>query len=95
MEFNTPALPPEKMIRMAQTMGVAVNGKSHEALGREFAGKLAALANDLGIPRVRELGVPKDMIPALANDALQELSTQTTPRKPTLDEAVALYEKAW
>jgi alcohol dehydrogenase class IV len=95
MEFNTPALPPEKVIRMAQTMGIAVSGKSPEALGKEFAGSLAALASDLGIPRVRDLGVPKDMIPTLANDALQELSTQTTPRKPALEEAVALYEKAW
>jgi alcohol dehydrogenase class IV len=95
MEFNTPAVSPEKMIRMAQAMGIAVSGKSHETLGKEFAGRLAALATELGIPRVRELGVPKDMIPTLAQDALQELSTQTTPRKPTLEEAVALYEKAW
>jgi len=95
MEFNIPAIAPEKMIRMAQAMGLAVKGKSHEALGKKLAGSLAALAKDLGIPRVRELGVPKNMIPALAKDALQELSTQTTPRKPTLEEAVALYKKAW
>ena len=95
MEFNIPAVSPEKMIRMAQAVGIAANAKSHEALGKEFAECLAAMANDLGIPRVRDLGAPKDMIPTLAADALQELSTQTTPRKPTLEEAVALYEQAW
>jgi len=95
MEFNIPAVAPEKMIRMAQALGLAVNGKSHEAIGKELAENLAALAKELGIPRVRDLGVPKDMIPTLAKDALQELSTHTTPRKPTLAEAVALYEKAW
>jgi len=95
MEFNTPAVAPEKMIRMAQAVGIAVNGKSHEALGKEFAGVLAALATDLGIPRIRELGVPKELIPTLAEAALQEFSTQTTPRKPDVQQVIALYERAW
>ena len=95
MEFNIPAVSPEKMRLLARAAGLASHGKSPEALGRELADALAALAKDLGIPRIRELGVPKDLLPALAEAAMREPSARSSPRAPSVAELIALYEKAW
>ena len=96
MEYNIPSIPREKMILMGEAMGIETRGKSHETIGAELAGKLGKLSADLNIPRIRDVGVPKDLIPTLAEAAVTgEISTQTTPRKPTVEEVVALYEKAW
>lgn len=96
MEFNIPDIPQHKMILLAQAMGFDVAGKSHDELGLMISGSLAQLSKDLNIPRIRDIGVPKDLIPTLANDAVnKEISTMTTPRKPTVEEVIALYEKAW
>jgi alcohol dehydrogenase class IV len=40
-------------------------------------------------------GISRQIGAMLADAALQELSTQTTPRKPSVAEVIALYEKAW
>jgi alcohol dehydrogenase class IV len=95
MEYNVPVIPPEKLTRIGQALGLAVAGKTHEETGKAISAELSALAAELNIPRIRDVGVPKDLIPTLARVALDELSTQTTPRKPTAEDVQALFEAAW
>lgn len=96
MEYNIPGIPKEKMILMAEAVGIAAKGKTHEEIGMELSKALEKLSADLNIPRIRDVGVPKDLIPTLAEAAVHgEISTQTTPRKPTVEDVIALYEKAW
>jgi Alcohol dehydrogenase, class IV len=96
VEYNIPAIVPGKMVQMAQALGLSTDGKAHEAIGGEVAQLLLQLSEDLGIPRIRDVNVPKDLFPVMAKDAVhKELGTLSTPRKPTEEEVIALYEKAW
>lgn len=60
------------------------------------------LNDDVGIPRTitevaEQVGAtidPRD-IEAMSTDALNEVSTITTPRVPTLDEVMGLYKSCW
>ena len=70
-----------------------------EAMGLEPASDLPAeieaLNANLGLPaNLSEMGVAKDMIPGLAEQALADLSTMTTPRKPSLEDYASLFEQA-
>ncbi|MDR2745396.1 MAG: iron-containing alcohol dehydrogenase, partial [Desulfovibrio sp.] len=95
MEYNAPAISPEKLSRIGEVLSLAVTGKTHEETGKAISAELSALAAELNIPRIRDIGVPKDLIPTLARAALDELSTQTTPRKPTAEDVETLFEAAW
>lgn len=95
MEFNIPAIAPEKMRNIAEALGISGEGKSHEELGLAVSGWLKQLSKDLNIPRLREVGVPRELFATIVADAHKEAGTLTTPRKPTDAEAMELLEKAW
>jgi len=55
-----------------------------------------ALNRDVGIPgHLRDVGVLKEDIPALALAALGDVCTGGNPREASLDEIVELYHIAW
>lgn len=54
------------------------------------------LSRDVGIPEhLREVGVTKDAIPALATDAMKSGNVLVNPRPTTYDDIVELFEKAY
>jgi alcohol dehydrogenase class IV len=95
MAYNAPAVPPGKMRSIAEALGLAAQGKSSERICGEIATLLTRLSGDLGIPRIRAAGIPKEILPTLAKAAMSEFSTQTAPRTPTVEEMTALFEAAW
>ena len=55
-----------------------------------------ALNRDVGIPpHLRDVGVRKEDIPALAQAALDDVCTGGNPREATLEDIVELYHTAW
>jgi 4-hydroxybutyrate dehydrogenase len=87
LRFNQDACA-QKLGALASAMGLRD--------GAEVPGALERLVDDLGLPRrLRDLGVPKAALPALAPQAREDHCTATNPR--ALDEAAArrLYEDAW
>ncbi|HEY8564139.1 MAG TPA: iron-containing alcohol dehydrogenase [Beijerinckiaceae bacterium] len=62
-----------------------------------LADELAALARDLGLePRLRDVGIPQDALPLLAEDAMKQTRLLVNnPRPVTLADARAIYEAAW
>ncbi len=96
MEYSAPAISPEKMASMCDALGMDVKGKNHEQLSKEFVDFLTKLSEEIGIPRLRDTAVPRDAFEILATCAVEkEAATLTTPRKPTIQEAIELFEKAW
>ncbi|WP_243370448.1 iron-containing alcohol dehydrogenase [Microvirga solisilvae] len=62
-----------------------------------FVEALAALCTKVGLqPRLRDVGIPQDALPMLAEDAMKQTRLLVNnPRPLTLDDARAIYEAAW
>jgi alcohol dehydrogenase class IV len=62
-----------------------------------FVDALAALSARCGLPqRLREAGVPEDVLPTLARDAMNQTRLlPNNPRAVTEADALAIYRAAW
>ena len=67
------------------------------ATGAGFADALAALSARLGLQsRLRDVGIPQDAVPMMAEDAMKQTRLLVNnPRPLTLEDARAIYEAAW
>jgi alcohol dehydrogenase class IV len=65
--------------------------------GAAFAEELAALSERCGLkPRLREVGIPKDALDLLADDAMKQTRLLVNnPRPLTRADAFAIYSAAW
>lgn len=93
MEYNIPAAT-QKYARIALAMGAAPGGADEE-LARRGVQLVTDMCVRLKIPKLSEIGVPQDLLPRLAEDALNEVSTLFNPRKPTVEEILDLFKKAY
>lgn len=76
-------------------MGVKVEGMSTEEARNAAVEAVFALNRDVGIPpHLRDVGVRKEDIPALAQAALDDVCTGGNPREATLEDIVELYHTA-
>jgi maleylacetate reductase len=67
-----------------------------QALGRDdAAGRVEELARISGFTLLRQLGVPKDDLPALAEAAAERGGAKANPRPASADDVLALYESVW
>jgi alcohol dehydrogenase class IV len=62
-----------------------------------FVEALASLCTRVGLqPRLRDVGIPQDAVPMMAEDAMKQTRLLVNnPRPLTLDDARAIYEAAW
>lgn len=88
LAFNAPACE-LALVRVAQAMGQASNSAAAVAAIRR-------LGADAGIPpNLSSVGVTKEFIPQMSNDAFQSGNAQVVnPRKPTLEDVTILYRQA-
>jgi len=68
-----------------------------QARAHAFAEKLGALSVRCGLEqRLRDVGVPKDFLPTLAEDAMKQTRLLVNNPRPVTDaDALAIYERAW
>ncbi|EFX9775799.1 TPA: lactaldehyde reductase [Shigella flexneri] len=86
----------EKYRDIARVMGVKVEGMSLEGARNAAVEAVFALNRDVGIPpHLRDVGVRKEDISALAQAALDDVCTGGNPREATLEDIVELYHTAW
>lgn len=86
----------EKFRDIARAMGVKTDGLSLAAARDAAIDAVIALNRDVGIPpHLRDVGVRKEDIPALAQAALEDVCTGGNPREVTLAEISDLYCTAW
>ena len=83
----------------ARVMGAADDEAGDRAAVAALIGALRALNDDLRVPSPKEYGIPesryRDLMPEMAQQALESGSPGNNPRAPTADEIVALYDEAW
>ncbi|EIE8400653.1 TPA: lactaldehyde reductase [Salmonella enterica subsp. enterica serovar Muenchen] len=95
MRFNAGSTN-EKFRDIARAMGVKVEGLSLEEARNAAMEAVFALNRDVGIPlHLRDVGVRKEDIPALAQAAFDDVCTGGNPREASLADIVELYHTAW
>ncbi len=93
--FNYSAIP-QRYDRIAESMGIDLDGLNADARKKALIGYLRALLADTETPlRLGEYGVRRSDIPQLALHAFHDPCLATNPRKATLGEIEAIYEEAF
>ena len=86
LRFNRPAVG-DKYARLAEAMDLAP--------GADVAGAIAGLNARLGIPaNLRAMGVPSQVLPAIAAQAMRDHCHATNPRPATEADYLALLHEA-
>lgn len=86
----------EKFRDIARAMGEKVEELSLEQARQSAVDAVLRLNRDVGIPlHLRDVGVRKEDIPALAQAAFDDVCTGGNPREASLADIVALYHTAW
>ncbi|MBR1517932.1 MAG: lactaldehyde reductase [Prevotella sp.] len=93
MRFNMPAAI-DKYVDIAKAVGVYRDGMTKEEAAEAACDEIAALSRLVGIPEhLTELGVTEADIPALAEQAINDVCTPGNPREVTKQDIVDLYYK--
>ncbi|GAB3688784.1 iron-containing alcohol dehydrogenase [Spirosoma flavus] len=95
MEFNIPAATC-RYAQVATALGCERGQDCAETAARGVQ-KIKELIRECGIPkRLRDVGIPKDAIPQMADDALKITRLlKNNPREITRDDAIAIYSAAY
>ena len=95
MEFNMIACE-KKYCRIATAMGVDVSSMTVAEGAQAAVDAVRQLSIDLKIPQtLREIGIPEEALPQLANDAFNDVCTGGNPREITEADILELYKKAY
>ncbi|WP_420908667.1 iron-containing alcohol dehydrogenase [Brevibacillus humidisoli] len=94
MEYNWMG-EPEKFARIAQAMGVNTHGMSLEEAAKAAVKAVYELVEDVGIPTLDEQGVPADMIPRLAQEAMNDPQTVGNPRDMSVKGYEWIYRRCY
>jgi len=88
---------PEKFADVAEIMGYETDGLPLIEGGRRAVEAVFNLNNEVGIPdNLADLGIDRTKIPEMAKIALTVTRpVENNPRKPTLDDVIAVYEAAF
>jgi choline dehydrogenase len=93
-EYNAPAAP-ERYARIAQGLGVDVHGLSELEAAQAGVEEVYRLTDDVGIPRMDELGFSEDEIPMLARIAYEDPQTIGNPREVDAAAYEEIYRNAF
>jgi alcohol dehydrogenase class IV len=95
MRFNSVAVP-NRFSRIARAMGVNSGGRAEEDVIADGIFAVQSLADDCGVPtRLRDVGVPEDALPQIAEAALGDAAIFTNPRTATIEEIIEIARAAW
>ena len=95
MRFNGSACP-ELFRNMASAMGINIDKLNDEEVVEEIANSITKLSQALSIPQtLKEIGVPEEMIPALANQAINDICTGGNPKDVTVEDIINIYKQAY
>lgn len=93
MEYNWMG-EPEKYARMALALGVPTFGMTEREAALSAVEACRELAEDIGIPPLREMGITEADIPRLAQEAFNDPQTIGNPRDLTVEAYEEIYLRA-
>jgi len=92
MRFNAPAAK-EKYVEIAKACGVYKDGMTVDEAVEAACDEIASLSRVVGIPEhLSELGIHESDIPALAEQAINDVCTPGNPRDVTKEDIISLYK---
>jgi alcohol dehydrogenase class IV len=95
MQFNSVAVP-NRFARIARAMGVNSGGRPEEDVIADGIDAVRLLTVDCGLPtRLRDVGVPEDGLPIIAETALGDAALLTNPRPTTYEDVLEIARSAW
>jgi lactaldehyde reductase len=87
---------PRLFVNMGRFFGLDMSNLSDEEAVEKVVAAVTELSKKLGIPQtLREIGIPEDQIPTLANQAINDLCTPGNPREVTVEDIIAIYKEAY
>lgn len=93
MRFNAPAAK-EKYAEIAKACGVYKDGMTTDEAVEAACKAIEDLSKLVGIPQhLTELGITEEHIPALAEQAINDVCTPGNPREVSKDDIIALYKQ--
>lgn len=85
----------DRFVDIARAMGEVVDGLSARAAAEKALEAIQQLSRDVGIPSgLKELGVKKEDLKIMAQNAQKDACGLTNPRCPNLDDVIGIYENA-
>jgi alcohol dehydrogenase class IV len=95
MRYNS-AEAANRFVRIARAMGVNAGGRAEEDVIGDGIEAVRSLAADCLLPaRLRDIGVPEQALPELAEAAVGDAAIFTNPRPTSAEQALALLHTAW
>lgn len=95
LKFNGEVCP-ELFKNMGRAFGLNMDNISDEDAVNTVVNAVKELSIKLDIPQtLKEIGVPKEMIPQLAQQAINDACTPGNPREVTVEDIIAIYEEAY
>lgn len=93
MRFNAPAAL-DKYVDIAKALEVYKDGMTKEEAAEAACNEIQRMSVEVGIPQhLSDLGIYEKDIPALADQAIEDVCTPGNPRPVTRDDIVELYKK--
>ena len=87
---------PELFRNMGNAFGLDMEGTTDEEAVNKVADAVQQLAIKLHIPQtLKEIGIPKEMLPTLAEQALHDACTPGNPIEVTKEDILAIYQEAY
>lgn len=95
LKFNGEVCP-ELFKNMGRAFGLKMDNLEDNEVVNTVVSAVADLSKRLGIPQtLREIGIPKEMLPQLANQAINDACTPGNPRSVTVEDIIKIYESAY
>ena len=87
---------PELYRNMGRAFGLDMTNTTDEEAIDKVVEAVKELSIKLNIPQtLREIGIPREMIPTLANQAINDACTPGNPREVTVEDIIDIYESAY
>ena len=95
LKFNGKVCP-DLYRNMGASFGVEMSHTSDEEAVDKVVEAVRELSVKLGIPQtLREIGVPEEMLPTLAKQAINDACTPGNPRSVTVEDIIDIYQAAF
>ena len=95
LKFNGQVCP-ELFRNMGNAFGLDMSNTTDEEAVQKVVDAVKDLSVKLHIPQtLKEIGIPKEMLPTLAEQALHDACTPGKPREVTKEDILALYNEAY
>ncbi len=95
LKFNGKSCP-ELFRNMGNAFGLDMANTTDEEAVDKVVEAVKELSKKLNIPQtLREIGVPEEMLPTLANQAINDACTPGNPRDVTVEDIIEIYKEAY